>query len=233
MAAPAYWKLRRLATRAHRVAERRRGESAALAACAQTLGPAATAYIASYDATQRYEPQLRREMREGRGTVAMLLSAMREWLPLIVRDVPDFDRTTFADSNVPDDVLEDGERLIETVETTLDANDQPLPYADAAMQTLTEAYEAARKEWAEAEAADSKYQQMLAEVRRLGGNLHEELKAFRRTLAIVATRSDKDYQKLRIERAGTPDEEDDPAAPQPTVTEPAPADATGPETSTS
>ena len=40
-----------------------------------------------------------------------------------------------------------------------------------------------------------------------------ELKAFRRTLGNVVGRSDKDYQKLRADRAAMADEDDDPAAP--------------------
>jgi hypothetical protein len=219
-----YWKLHRLARRAARVAERRAGDSTALAVCRTTLVPAATAYIKVYDEAQRYEPQLRREMREGRSAVARLESGIREWLPLIARDVPDFDRTTFADSRVPDDLLNDGGRLLETAEGATDEAGEPLAFADDLISTLGPVYEAARKEWAEAEAADSTYQQLLASVRQRGGVLHEELKAFRRTLAVVAGRSDKDYQKLRVERAGVPDQEDDdPQAPAPEVVAPAPA----------
>ncbi len=217
-----YWKLRRLAPRATRVAERRSGESTALTVCRTTLVPAATAYIKVYDEAQRYEPQLRREMSEGRSAVSRLESGLREWLPLIVRDVPDFDRTRFADSRVPDDLLNDGERLLETAEGATDAAGQPLAYADQLISSLGSVYEAARKEWTEAEAADSTYQQLLASVRQRGGALHEELKAFRRTLAVVAGRNDKDYQKLRVERAAVPDEEDDdPQAPAPEVVPPA------------
>ncbi len=228
MSRPASWKLRRLAARAERVAERRADKSPALAVCRASLRPAAIAYKTAYDATQKYEPQLRREMNEGRSAVAELVKVMREWLPLVARDVPNFDRATFAASNVPDDVLSDAELFLDTVENATDANGQPLEYSGAILASLTPRYEAARKEWAEAEAADSKYQQMLASVRQSGSELHEELKAFRRTLAVVAGRSDKDYQKLRAERAGLPDEEDDAAAPQPEVVPPAAPGVTGP-----
>jgi hypothetical protein len=39
--------------------------------------------------------------------------------------------------------------------------------------------------------------------------------AFRRALGATAGRSDKDYQKLRVGRAGLPDDDDDANAPSP------------------
>jgi hypothetical protein len=120
MAAPVpYWKLHRLAPRAERVSERRASEAPALDVCRNTLQPAARKYIAAYDEAQRYERQLRREMSAGRDAVATLLGEMRQWLPLLARDVPDFDRSTFADSVVPDDVLSDSERCLGGVERCL------------------------------------------------------------------------------------------------------------------
>ena len=56
-------------------------------------------------------------------------------------------------------------------------------------------------QWSEAEAADSKYQELLRDVRATSAVFDLELQTFRRTLGNVAGRSDKDFQKLRTERA--------------------------------
>jgi hypothetical protein len=72
---------------------------------------------------------------------------------------------------------------------------------------------AASKEWSEADAADKQYQDLLARVRSTAEGFDRDLQAFRRTLMTDAGRSDKDFQKLRAERAQVPDEEDDPNAP--------------------
>ncbi len=85
------------------------------------------------------------------------------------------------------------------------------------------------KEWADAEASDSKYQQTFATVRAMADPLQQDLVALRRTLGARVGRSDKDFQKLRVERAGWPDEEDDLNAPQPPKPiEPAPPGVTAP-----
>src|SRR5688572_5780615 len=69
---------------------------------------------------------------------------------------------------------------------------------------------AAEKEWAGAEAADSKYQKLLADVRAAASVCDLELQLFRRTLRAALGRNDKDFQKLRGEKAGQPDEDDPP-----------------------
>ncbi|MFZ5785069.1 MAG: hypothetical protein ACOY3Y_01380 [Acidobacteriota bacterium] len=90
---------------------------------------------------------------------------------------------------------------------------------------------AATREWSEAEAADSTYQQLLARVRQTGATFDTELRAFRRTMLAIVGRNDKDYQKLRASRASATDTDDDPAAPSPPIpVEPAPEGAPGPTT---
>ncbi|MBI4918185.1 MAG: hypothetical protein HY825_20275 [Acidobacteria bacterium] len=62
--------------------------------------------------------------------------------------------------------------------------------------------------------------------RSLAAAFQEELILFRRTLMSVAGRSDKDYQKLRAEKATATDDEDDPNAPPvPAPVEPGPPPA--------
>ena len=226
MATTPAWKLRRLAPRAKRVQARRSVDSPAVAAYASTLPGKADAYVAAYDASTKYENTWKREMAEGRGAIAALVKAIRSWTPFLARDVPNFDVSTFGDQpSVADDVLEDGERLATVFEEERDADGNPLPYKDAAIAFLTPLLTAAHKEWSEAEAADSRYQKLLAEVRATGAVFDIELQAFRRTLASEFGRTDKDFQKLRVERASHKDEEDDPAAPPPpAAVKPASAD---------
>ncbi len=208
--------LRRLASRFIRVAKRRASASPALESFAQTGVPKAEAFIKSYDKCQQYEADWKKEMAEGRSAIGALAVEVRTWVPQVKRDVPGFDSSTFVDRpDVPDDVIEDGERLLSTVQDYRDPQGKPLPYQGAAVEALGRALQAAAKEWAEAEAADSAYQQLLASVRELAVVMQAELVALRRTLVVVVGHADKDFQKLRVERGGFPDEDDDPNAPPP------------------
>jgi hypothetical protein len=75
---------------------------------------------------------------------------------------------------VPDDVVEHGERLASVVDEFRDAAGNPLAYRDDALAALTAALQAAAKEWGEAEAADKEYQQMFATVRELADGLQRD-----------------------------------------------------------
>jgi hypothetical protein len=214
MASTSAWKLRRLATRAKRVQARRSADSPVIAAYSSTLPKKADAFISAYDAAAKYENNWRREMKEGKGAVAKLVSAIRSWLPLLARDIPQFDASTFADKpDVPDDILEDAQRLLDIMDEALDAQNNPVPYASDAKSAVNSALVAANTEWTEAEAADSHYQQLLANVRASASVFDLELQTFRRSLAHVAGRNDKDFQKLRVERASQMDDEDDSSGP--------------------
>jgi hypothetical protein len=216
MSSTSAWKLRRLAPRAKRVQARRAGDAPVLAVFAQTLPVKADAFIIAYDAAAKYVNAWRREMKEGKGAVAKLVSDIRSWLPLLARDIPEFDPSSFADKpGVPDDVFEDGNRLLEIVAESTNAQGKPVDYAAAATTAITDSLAAANKEWSEAEAADSKYQELLRNVRATGAVFDLELQTFRRSLSNVAGRNDKDFQKLRAERASHNDDEDDPDAPAP------------------
>jgi hypothetical protein len=210
-----------LAPRALRVVERRIPDHHAIKAFGATLVPTAKEFIASYDGLTQYGTKWRKEMAEGKGAVSALTEVIRTWLPRLAVDVPHFDRSTFADTAVPDDVMEDAERLRDTVEdhealATDPANAvKPLAYATDLLGQLAPAFAAAVKEWQEAEEADRNYQQALAKTRGLAGQFQQELVAFRETLGSVVGRSDTDYQKLRTQRAATTDPEDDPTAPKP------------------
>jgi len=211
-----HWLLRRLSSRFIRVVRRRAASSTAIEAFAQLGVPKAEAYVSTYDKCQKYAADWKREMKEGRGAVTALLTAIRAWVPQVRRDVPGFDASTFADRpDVPDDVIEDAERLLGTIEDYRDTEGKPLSYQTVAVDALNRTLRSAIKEWTEAEAADSAYQQLLASVREQAAAMQAELVALRRTLIAVVGRTDRDYQKLRVERGVVVDEDDDPAAPLP------------------
>jgi hypothetical protein len=228
MASTPLWKLRRLAPRAIRIQARRADESPAIRAYEATVRARAGEFIAAYDAARRYEPVWKKEMAEGRGAIAALVRTIRTWLPLVARDVTEVKTSGFtAAVEVADDVLGDAERLSNLVRDHLDAAGAPLPYRDQLLTALDAAE--AHREWSEAEAADSSYQQMLAGVRNSAAVFDAELQAFRRTLFAVCGSSDKDYQKLRVKRAAVADIDDDPdAPPAPASVEPAPPGTTAP-----
>jgi hypothetical protein len=172
--------------------------------------------MATYDRSMKYAADWKKEMQEGRTAIAALLKQIQLWAPLLKRDVPGFDGSIYGDHPiVPDDVIEDGERLVSVIEEYRNGSGSPLPYQKAALDALGPVLQAATKEWTEAEAADSEHQRLLASVRDMADDLQKDLVTLRRCLLAALGRSDRDYQKLRAERAGLPDEEDDPNAPSP------------------
>jgi hypothetical protein len=175
-----------------------------------------------------YEATWKKEMSEGKSAIALLVSSIRGWLPLLVRDIPGFDSSDYADQpSVPDDVLEDAERMETVVETYRDPEGKPLPYAEALLASID--VENAAKEWEEAETADVSYQQMLKDSRETCALFDAEIQTFRKSLAAAIGTNDKDYQKLRASKATTKDEDDDPKAPAPpTPVEPAAPGVTEP-----
>ena len=210
------WKLRRLAPRALRVLARRKSEHAALAAFETRLVAAANNMQTAYDATAKYEPAWRKEMDEGRSAIGRLVKVVRVWMPQTAKAVAGFDASSFMDNpTVGDDVLEDAGRFHDVVADYRDAAQQPLPFQADCLKELDASLQAAHKEWSEAEASDKAYQDVSGRMRVAAGEFDAELQAFRKTLAAVAGRSDRDFQKLRAEKAHTPDEEDDPTAPNP------------------
>lgn len=210
------WKRRRLAARALRVQARRAPSSPPIKAFGATLVPKAQAFIDAYDKAAKHETTWKREMNEGRGAIAKLLVQIRSWLPVIHGDVPTLNTSTFGDNpDVPDDVIADAERLLgEATDAKTDLG-EPLPYLPEIQTSLGVALEEARKDWKEAEASDSSYQLLQATARATGDAFDAELTRFRRTLAAVAGRQDKDYQKLRAARVSHPDEDDDGSAEAP------------------
>jgi len=208
------WKLRRLAPRSERVLQRRAGEDPAIAAYQDTLGPHAASLRKGYDVSARYRAEWRREMIEGRSAMGLLLEGLRSWLPLFQRDVEGFDASAFGDSpSVPDDVLEDAGQLLDVALDYATINGTALLYHEAFISSFEPLVKEATREWAEAEAADRKYQSLMSDVRDAAELFQRDLVAFRRTLAAVVGRSDKDYQKLRATRAHLKDEDDDEDAP--------------------
>lgn len=60
-----------------------------------------------------------------RGSV--LVAQIQSWLALLTRDVPQCDASTFANNpDVPEDILDYGNRLLEIFDEAADAKGQPL-----------------------------------------------------------------------------------------------------------
>jgi hypothetical protein len=209
------WKLRRLAPRAKRVLERRKSEAPVLAAYEPKLFPAADLFVAYYDLAAHYKSTWQREMQEGRNAIAVLGNSVRSWVPLVMSDVVNLDTSDFADSPVADDVILGAERLLTQVEAHSDAAGNSLSYRDSLVLDIRTRLEAGLKERREAEAADRRFQQTLADARGSADAFEAVLQAFRKSLGLAVGRHDKDYQKLRIQRAAQRDEDDDPGAPVP------------------
>jgi hypothetical protein len=209
------WKLRRLAPRALRVLERRKSEAPVLVAYEPKLVPLAERFIKAYDRAAGYRSTWLREMEEGRGAMAALSATVQAWVPLVVGDIANLSTSDFAVSPVADDVINTAERLLDMVGAHVDAQGNPLAYREALVADLSARLAAGVKERSEAEAADRTYQEILAEARSAYADFSVVLQAFRKSLGAVFGRNDKDFQKLRVQRAAQRDEEDDPDAPVP------------------
>jgi hypothetical protein len=195
-------KLRRLRSRATRVVQRY-GELPQIAAFQHTLVPIAERHHAVGNQVTASTAHVHSLMQVGREHVGVLYGAMHGWLAQVGRDLEDFDTRTFvARPDVPDDVINDGERLLSLVRQL---PDDALPYGGALISTLGAQLEAARTAWAGAQDALSEQQALKAELRTASEALNAELKALR---PIIGT-SSRDYQKLRTARASQRDEEDD------------------------
>lgn len=210
------WKLRRLAPRAKRVQARRSRDAQAIAAYASTLPGKADAFIKAYDAIVKYESTWRRLLREGHRAVVRLEEVIHAWLPRLGRDLPGLDTAAFAsDPDTRDNLLGHSDRLVTFIEDHRDRRGAALPYKDVALVELQSALALAHRRSTEAEIADARYQEFLRDMRLTYTAFDTELKAFRRSLCTAFGRSDKDFQKLRMEHATDPDEEDDVDAPLP------------------
>jgi hypothetical protein len=214
--------LRRLAPRAIRVLARNSDREPGLASFDTSLGVNAPAYIEAYDTVRRYTKRRMEERTEAGVALDELLYKVRIWAPQVARDVEHVVASEFGENpDVPDDTISDAKVLIETVSKRADENKEPLPYTEELLEDLGNALVKAQAEWDEAEAAQADFRAMRIAVRETGVALEKDLVAFRRVLRTILGSEHPDYQKLRRERARTPDVDDDANAPQapPTTTD--------------
>jgi hypothetical protein len=201
--------LRRLAQRALRVLERHGATHEVLAAIEESFRLVAEAFIKAYDQARTSKPHKALELRQGRVATKVLHTTLRSWLGWLARDFDDFDGSAFSsEPSTPDDVIADGERMVDFVARHEATTGEKLPYADKLIAEVSQALGAARKEWTEAQDAMVAHQELQAQVRALAGELQQNLVALRRTLRTVLGTSHKDYQKLRLAKTSHLDEED-------------------------
>lgn len=200
--------LDRLASRTLRVYERHKDDAPALSAFEGRLPPATMSYIVARRAVRSFAPKQSRELREGKVSISTLLGSFRTWKGIVQNDVPEYDGREFGQNpEVPDDVLNDVQAFLDLV-TDHEAEHGALEYGDALRGELEPLLEKARTEWAEAGGARAEWTARLTEARRTAQEFHTLLVAFRKTLRATIGRAHPDYQKLRLARASTPDEED-------------------------
>lgn len=207
------WKLRRLASRVLRVHARNRNLEPGLAAFDESITRSAPEYAAAFDELRRLLASHGEELDEGKAAIAALVHKLRIWAPIVARDVDRISASDFGDNpEVPDDVINDARSLIEHVTGRTDDGKPPLSYADALVADLGAVLAAAEKEWGEADDYQWGLGTARKKVRETGARFERDLIAYRRVLRQVIGREATDYQKLRAERARTPDADDDAVA---------------------
>lgn len=216
MGAP-QWKLRRLATRAQKVFTRHRAIPS-VGAYASSLLPEATGFIANHGAVQVFNTRWKREMAEGRGAMATLLGEINQWKPHVARSQPTFELSTIGDRpDVPEDLIEDGERLADALELIRGADGTVSAEIAAGVTALRAKADAAERETGEAADADATWAGLLATLRAQASTFEAELSRFRQTLKGALGRAHPDFQKLRTEKVLAADEDDEVVVTPPVV----------------
>jgi hypothetical protein len=209
------WKTRRLAPRAKKIVARHT-DKPAIFAFKSSIDRSADEYIVAYDTAGKYEATWRLELAEGKGAMTELKRVIDMWKPHLARERPGFDLQSIGDRPaVPEDLVQDGMAVAEELEVIVDPEGNTPAWATAAGTDTRAKATKAELETDEAAAADAIHNAQLAAVREKKAVLEAELSRLRDTLRAVLGRSHPDFQKLRADKAGTPDVEDDPNAPQP------------------
>jgi hypothetical protein len=173
----------------------------------------ARSFITMHDMVTRAAAERLQEHGNGKTKIDELLKKERIWAAKLSIDIPGLNPADFGDNpDVPDDVLSDGDKLIEIGTNHRDLNGEPLPYAELLVQDLGAAIEEAKTEWDEAEGVQGGYRTLRAQCREAAAAFEKGLIAFRRALKAVIGRAHPDFQKLRVERARTRDVDDDEGA---------------------
>lgn len=212
MATLPQWMLRRLAPRALRVLGRQAARQPALAAHNGRVGDSAQAFIDAYDAVSIFVNTNRPSRSVNSESIDELQRKLSGWTPLLVDDLPGFDRGEFAsDDSVPDDLFQRVERLIKIVEQHA-TTESAFAYAEQMVADLRAALDSAKADSRAVGDSTSREADMRATARSAADRFHRDLIAFRRTLRAHVGRSHPEYQKLRVVRVRTTDGDDDEVA---------------------
>lgn len=202
-------KKRRIAGRALKVLGRHRALPS-IGAHSGTLTPAATAYVDAYDDATRYKATWKREMEEGRGSLAALLAEINRWKPLVRQHNPSMDLSLIGDKpDVPEDLLEDAAILADAVDAIRGPDGTVPDWTAGARAVLLAKIATADRETDEAAAADDRWTRLQRAVQEAGAKLDAVLPNFRESVRMELKRSHRDFQKLRADRASEPDEDDE------------------------
>ena len=204
------WMLRRLAARALRVHERQAPTHPAVASYDGIIPTTATTYMELYGKLRHLTKLRMQERREGKEAISELVHKLRLWAPRVDRDVEEVRTGEYGENpSVPDDVLRDARSLLEHVADYTNRQGQGLDYVDSLKADLEPTLAEAEAEWGEAGTAQRGYADLRKKMLETGIELEQALVAYRRTLRAHVGRTDPDYQKLRIERLRSQDEDDD------------------------
>jgi hypothetical protein len=197
------------------VQERHREKEPGLAAYDLTLVVSGQALITTYDEVRATESSRFFEHAEGKTTLKSLHRKLRMWAAHVADRIEGVDMAEYGDNpEVAEDLIADANALIERVNRHAAQASEPLPFMDALIADLTEAIEAAKGEWRQAEVAASDVADMRRAMHEAAEAFERDLISYRRALASVIGRNHPDFQKLRLERVTTPDEDDDENAPE-------------------
>lgn len=205
-----YWKLRRFSARCLAILARYEGTEPVLAAYMMTLGISAKRWNELYDKSLAQRGTRGLEHATGKELIAILRTKLRGWVAMLAPSIDSLDPKEYGDNpNVPEDVISDTEQLLTFVDSWEASNGAKLEFTDLMREDLQQALDAAKASWSTASNAAAARSDLTDELKQAARAFNADLVAFRRTLAAHLGTRHADYQKLRLSKAQTPDEDDD------------------------
>jgi hypothetical protein len=191
--------MRRFALRTVDVTTRQAAEHPAIAAIAVTVVPVAERVIADQDAVTTQKVVYQHVLKRRDAKVAELHGHVQAWAALVGLDLGGLEGELTARADAPADVIADGERLRDVVQTH--AADPRVPYAPQVIEQLDAGLEAAKGVTLETQAERVRLQDLQAKARESAAKLQAELVALRAVLRVTIGSRHFDYQQLRAHRS--------------------------------
>lgn len=232
MATISQTKLRRLARRVQKVLSRRMAGTPQLQALEQQVSAAVARFATLFDQREHDREASKELLSDAKEKLAGLRERMIDWRVALKRDRVTGATELKLSAEVPDDLLNEGTRLLAAIEGAQQSG--RITYGAEALASVRPAMESASVAWDAAQNALAARQDQSAEVQKAAEEMHEQLLVLRRALRDILGPQHRDYRLLKTDLSTSERDEDEPDSDEetavvvaPTVPgEPAPSNGT-------